>query len=166
MKQAQLSLETARKMYEQGGASKAFALENYTEAELNPPTYPTTWEECMKQIGVGNTYYTHGLGKAVKEEYTQKISNCYINYPTRELAEASIALAQLSIAREVYRGGWVPDWGNEKQKKYCIYFFENKIDAWGSTRTHIFLSFPTAEIRNVFLTNFRDLIEKAKPLMS
>jgi hypothetical protein len=40
MKQTTISIETARAMYEQGGTAKEFALENFTETELQKPSYP------------------------------------------------------------------------------------------------------------------------------
>lgn len=83
-----------------------------------------------------------------------------------EQAEASIALAQLSQLREVYRQGWKPDWTTE-DTKFCIETFGNnelEIDNWH--RRNYFLSFQSYEIAQEFLNNFRELIEKAKPLMS
>ena len=120
----------------------------------------------------------YGLGEIngayVKSSTSAAYSNC--GYPTRdenknvfatkEQAEASLALAQLSQLREVYRDGWKPEWTNGNQKKHCIEFFQSKIDTdCYSTRSH-FLSFQSAEVRDLFLGNFRDLIEQAKPLMS
>ena len=86
-------------------------------------------------------------------------------FATKKLAKASIAMAQLSQLREVYRQGWEPNW-EDKSEKYVIYFYDNKIDKTSFQWTCKFLSFQTPEIRDEFLNNFRDLIETAKPLMS
>jgi len=86
-------------------------------------------------------------------------------FSTKEQAEASIALAQLSQLMKVYNGGWIPDWDDFKENKYCIYFFDNKIDKQIFCMTNKFLSFKTLEIRDEFLENFEDLILTAKPLL-
>jgi hypothetical protein len=82
-----------------------------------------------------------------------------------EQARASLALAQLSQLREVYRNGWKPDWKDNKEK-YCIYFNGNKIQKEVYFSANVFLSFQDKETRDLFLENFRDLIEQAKTLMS
>ena len=103
------------------------------------------------------------------EEFVGKEKGYFVDcliFATKEQAEASLALAKLSQLREVYRDGWKPDWGNGSQKKHCIKFFQDKIDDDSySLRSH-FLSFQSEEVRDLFLENFRDLIEQAKPLMS
>ena len=82
-----------------------------------------------------------------------------------EQAEASLALAQLSQLREVYRNGWKPDWTVDKVK-FCIGIVEDKIIETTYYQSSTFLSFQDEETRDLFLENFRDLIEQAKPLMS
>lgn len=87
-------------------------------------------------------------------------------FATTEQDEASVALAQLSQLREVYRNGWKPDWTDDEEHKYCIEFYQDKIYVDTYTETSHFLSFKDSKTRNLFLKNFKDLIEKAKPLMS
>lgn len=87
-------------------------------------------------------------------------------FATREQAEAALALAQLSQLRKVYRQGWKPDWNDKEQEKYAIYFMLGEIEKDKVYSLVYFLTFQSAEIRDQFLENFRDLIEKAKPLMS
>ena len=84
-------------------------------------------------------------------------------FATKEQAEASVALAQLSQLMKVYNGGWVPDWTDDN-KKYVIYFYKNKIGL-GCCNTQRFLSFKTEEIGEEFLKNFEDLILTAQPLL-
>ena len=85
-------------------------------------------------------------------------------FPTREEAEASIALAQLCQLRDRYNGGWKPDWesGNVKPS---ITFFEGEIRPYDGWNFHSVLAFRTTELRDEFAKNFADLIEKAKPLL-
>jgi hypothetical protein len=86
-------------------------------------------------------------------------------FATKEQAKASIALAQLSQLREVYRDGWKPDWDNRHQDKHVIEIYSGEVSVDDYITNSQFLSFQSAEVRDMFLKNFRDLIEQAKPLM-
>ena len=122
---------------------------------------PKTWEELGKVKGFFVNSNSH---IASCDTFTEL--NVRNTFPTRELAEASIAMAQLSQLREVYRQGWKPNWNDINKKKYCIQYCANRITTNSCFYTHEFLSFQSPEIRDEFLNNFRDLIETAKPLMS
>jgi len=139
------------------------AMEEYAQQfkeEPKQPELPKRWEDLKIVEG----YYISNYAKIyrISAELEDVDKNIFA---TKEQAEASIALAQLSQLREVYRQGWKPDW-NDDQKKYGIKFFRGDIDEEEIAWTNIFLSFQSPEIRDEFLENFRDLIEKAKPLMS
>ena len=154
-----LTKEIAQKMYESNEQSlKDFALLNYPE--LCKKQLPKSWEELGKIKGfyVTNDSYVFTW----PQETTHANNNLFI---TQEQAEASIAMAQLSQLREVYRDGWKPDFSNS-ETKYVIEFYENKIYKDECCGTNNFLSFQSAEVRDKFLENFRDLILTAKPLMS
>ena len=86
-------------------------------------------------------------------------------FPTKEEAEASIALAQLCQLRDRYNGGWKPDWRIMSDSKYCIGIDKGRVEAsiWYTTQ-HV-LAFQTAALRDEFQKNFSDLIKKAKPLL-
>lgn len=120
---------------------------------------PKTWEELEEIQG----YFVHTMASIEKLRKDSKgLENVFA---TEEQAKASIALAQLSQLRDVYRNGWVPDW-SDCTYKFTIHFEENKIISEYFYKTHIFLSFQDAETRDLFLENFKDLIEQSKPLMS
>jgi hypothetical protein len=122
---------------------------------------PETWEELIKVEG----YYVRTAADVSAGSGPSIVTNRNL-FATQEQAEASVALAQLSQLREVYRQGWTPDWKNAGTKKYVI-FYEDcqlKIDYWYTRR--YFLSFESAAIAQEFLANFKDLIKKAIPLMS
>ena len=85
-------------------------------------------------------------------------------FPTKEEAEACIALAQLCQLRDRYNDGWKPDWKKDTDK-YTIIYSSDKIDTSFSVYSQRILSFKTVELRDKFLENFRDLIEIAKPLL-
>jgi hypothetical protein len=131
----------------------------FKKIELNLPKH---WRELENISG----YYVGDCCHIEHEGYTKTYINNKNMFVTEEQANASIALAQLSQLREVYRQGWVPDWNIMKNNKWCINFHENKavVGIWGST--HHFLSFQSREIAEQFLENFSRLIEQAKPLMS
>ena len=84
--------------------------------------------------------------------------------PSKELAEAMLALCQLIQLRDCYNGGWKPDW-TIIDGKYTIIILKNTptLDCtWSYNRI---LAFKTKKLRNKFFENFKDLIEIAKPLL-
>ena len=92
-------------------------------------------------------------------------------FPTKEEAEACLALSQLCQLRDRYNEGWKPDWEDRAQNKFIIYIHPNneilfdKISANTHAISRHLLTFKTEELRDKFLENFRDLIEIAKPLL-
>lgn len=134
------------------------------------PQLPKTWEEFC-------------------ENYPTKVGECYITttsdilqassiygnirvalrdrdlLPDHSTAEAVLALCQLIQLRECYNQGWQPNWSDLKEAKYIIMFVDNKIDKdIAASCVYSPLYFKTKELRDQFLENFRDLIEKLKPL--
>lgn len=85
-------------------------------------------------------------------------------FPTKEEAEACLALAQLCQLRDRYNDGWKPNW-DDGGEKHCVYFHDNEINSAYTYSSHRVLTFKTQELRDKFLENFRDLIEQAKPLL-
>jgi hypothetical protein len=125
---------------------------------------PKSWEELEKLDG----YYVSTHAESIKLTCPSITRDDNRNiFVTKEQAEASVALAQLSQLREVYRQGWAPDWGDGTIKKFCIIPLEKELKIDIRWRTcYFFLSFQSEEIAKQFLENFKDLIDKAKPLMS
>ena len=90
--------------------------------------------------------------------------------PSKQAVEAHLALMQLHQLRDCYRQGWLPNLKDDSDK-YGIERLYNPVlrnielrVAWHND-VSIFLSFPTCELANEFLTNFRDLIEEAGDLI-
>lgn len=83
--------------------------------------------------------------------------------PSKEKAEAILALCQLIQLRDCYNDGWKPDW-NEDSNKYVIYFFGDEPTPTINVGCAKILAFKSAELRDEFFNNFKDLIEKLKPL--
>ena len=78
--------------------------------------------------------------------------------------EAFKALGKLIELRDHYNDGWEPDWKNE-DIKYHIFYRNDKIVTGESRHENEVLSFKSKEIRNEFFSNFRELIQTAKPLL-
>ena len=121
---------------------------------------PKTWEE-LKYIS--GAYISSALSNvitvnSVKTDYYTKNT-----FPTKELAEAALALAQLLQLRDRYNGdneGFIAGKGN-----YCITISNNGISKSWDVYTQQVLAFRTIELRDEFYNNFKDLIEIAKPLL-
>lgn len=86
-------------------------------------------------------------------------------FPSKEEADACLALSQLCQWRDKYNEGWKPKWLINSTEKYCVYFSNNELSVTTYITTHTILSFKTREIRDKFLEDFKDLIEIAKPLL-
>lgn len=128
---------------------------------------PKTWEEfCVKnKIKKGESYIS--LDSQIRElsgserDSTTDRNVCI----SKQEAEAFLALNQLRQLRKAYVKDWEPNW-NMPEIKYvikvigghCFRIIEKDFEISP-------LSFPTAKLANQFLTNFKDLIEIAKPLL-
>lgn len=160
-----LTLDKAKEWYKKGGDLKQVALQAYSEEELNP--IPRTWEEFCRNyplktseaiIGTESTIVTCDCSEIRDSDCDREIC------PSKKSAEAHLALIQLEQLRDCWRQGWEPDWNDDQQAKYCIIRSQEfKIHILYTTRR--FLSFPTIEMAEEFLSVFRDLIEKAEDLI-
>jgi hypothetical protein len=132
----------------------------FKEIKKGKKELPKSWEELIRIEG----YYVGTSGYVCDYQGATSGQNKNL-FATQEQAEASLALAQLSQLRKVYRQGWKPNWDKE-DNKYCIFGNEFGIRVQINYRYPKFLSFQSAEVADLFLSNFKDLIEKAQPLMS
>lgn len=157
-RQIELSLDTARRWYEQGGELRELALGAFSEKELIGDRLPKTWDEyCAKHGEVGDkikasldiAYMT--INKHIFSDYKQ--------------AQAHIALMKLHLLRDEYRQGWKPDWRNVDESKFVIEMVANELSINNYGITRYSLSFQDEKRADKFLTNFRDLIEEAGDLI-
>ena len=153
-----LTLETAKKMYLEGGAGKDFALDNFEEEQLKG--LPKSWEELETVKG----YYVSTKSKLISDEGDTFNYNRNI-FATKEQAEASIALAQLTQLMKAYNGDWVADWRGANKYKWSLFFIKEEISIRSLTVSNRFLAFKSEDLAEQFLENFKDLIETAKPLL-
>ena len=146
----EISLDTAKRWYEQGGELKDMALWAFTLEELGvklPSTFDEYLERCAKW----------GI-KLDAEDYADR-------NPQIE------ALKKLILLRDFYNNGWKPDWGKIIEQKYCIkrdYTTDNNVFSVGvelAFRPLTFLTFGCREYAFEFLDNFRELIEQAGDLI-
>ena len=120
---------------------------------------PKTWEDLEYISGA----FISVLSKVITDDDIRTNPFTKGTFPTKELAEAALALAQLLQLRDRYNGdnkGFIFNKVN-----YCITFFNNSICKSWDAYTHRVLAFRTKELGDEFYNNFKDLIEIAKPLL-
>lgn len=117
---------------------------------------PQSWEE----LGKINGYWVDICSEICEDEVFECVETHKNIFATEEQAKASIALAQLSQLREVYRNGWERSFPN-----YTIDQEMGKIVPTRHEYRDVFLSFQSEEVRDEFLENFRELIKEASPLL-
>lgn len=126
---------------------------------------PKTWEKfCEDNPIKKNEYFIDEYGEITYAAEKHRATNLKNILPNEETAEAFLALMQLIQLRDCYRQGWTPDW-SDNNNKYVIDCYENKICYHLYQNTSRVLSFKSEDTRNIFLKNFRELIEKAKELI-
>ena len=120
---------------------------------------PKTWEDLKYISG----YLVNGFSEIIPSSLINA-NDCTKNrFPTKELAEAALALAQLLQLRDRYNGdnkGFIYNKDN-----YCITFAHNHIEKSMYFYSQRVLAFKTRELRDEFYENFKELIEIAKPLL-
>ena len=130
---------------------------------------PKTWIEFCNQnkIKKGEIFF-NDVCDMIDGRVFGNIRDSYIDrniLPSEQAAKQHLALMQLHQLRDCYRQGWIPDWGSYRTIKYCIEFTNNKYIIFKYYVSSNFLSFPTRELAEEFLTNFREFIEQAGDLI-
>ena len=112
------------------------------------PQYPKNYEECCDILQLVSKFILPELN--ITEEITIK------------------PFIQLKRCRDAYwklAGDWEPDWSTEDEIKYVIEVYRNNVRTNTQGYSNTILAFPTAEMRDAFYDNFRELIEKCKELL-
>lgn len=138
-----------------GNMSASQALQTISDLydELHKPTYPKTYEECRKILGLNdeiqavNMWYKMGL---ILDFYELII--CRDTY-------WKIAGEELGLDKP-----WKPVW-DESEDLYTIHTFNGEIRLSGTSHRNAILVFPTEEMRDTFDKNFENLIENCKELL-
>lgn len=162
-----ISLERAREWYNRGGEYKELALSAFSEKEIIESALPNTWEEFCKMYPVKCKEYYIDIDSIITgTNNSLRLPNADKNMlPSLEAAEAHLALMQLHQLRDCYRQGWVPDWSDDNQTKYGIYFDRYILVVQSIYYCSTFLSFQSQEIAEKFFNNFKGLIETAEDLI-
>jgi hypothetical protein len=129
---------------------------------------PNTWEEwCAKTKRAKIVYISSD--SEIKTTIA-KVNETVFPVSDKNLirgesrAKAFLALMQLMNLRDEYRQGWKPEYRNESDK-YVITCYGTAITGGTFKHYNAILSFQSADIRDKFLKNFKELIEQAKELI-
>ena len=121
---------------------------------------PMRWED----LPVISGYFT-GTNSTIYTAVDVHPIDCNTNvFPTKEFAEASLALAQLLQLRDAWNDGWIPNFGDDTSKS-TIYACNKKLVMGSASYTNAPMSFKSTKTRDKFLETFKDLLEIAKPLL-
>lgn len=128
--------------------------------------YPIENYECLiSEHSIIKDFYPSDVEIPQIERKERKVNENKNLLPNKETAEAFLALMQLIQLRDCYRQGWKPDWEDTDAPKYAIVSSFYKVAPELFLNLSSVLSFQSAEIRDEFRKNFKDLIEKAKELI-
>lgn len=123
-----------------------------------------TWEECYKELGVGEFLLSDScITKKARLDNPKDTTRTAL---PEGFGRKLKALCQLLVCRNAWwkRLGWKPDW-DKPDEKHCIVRKGEAADKQIKSFESCILAFPTYEIRDQFLNSFRDLIEEAKELI-
>ena len=153
----EISLDTAKRWYEQGGELRDLAIGAFGDKMLIGDRLPRTWDEyCIKHGENGDK-----IKASLNTAYTMINKYTFSDY---KQTEAHIAMMKLHLLRDEYRNGWLPDW-KEQSVKHTILIDHDDIVVGKSYVISCFLAFQTEELAEEFLNNFRELIEEAGDLI-
>lgn len=173
-KQTIITIEIAKKLYQGSDQTlKDWALLNFTKEELEANELPKSWEELKVVSG----YYYNDSEMMDGQDFLELVETkkCKTNvktnklvFPTRPLAEASLALSQLLQLRNAWWGDWLPYTPkNTNERKYSIWYDQSDKDFIVNTVfafNRIFV-FETEELAKEFLTEFEELLIIARELI-
>ena len=127
---------------------------------------PKTWEEfCERNPLKRGECVIGSLSNILETNYIgadRHIDEDRNYYTSKQEAKAFLALMQLRQLRKAYVKDWEPD-----LTKACFGIVSSKhgINVSALCTVYRNLSFPTYDLATQFLTNFKDLLEIAKPLL-
>jgi hypothetical protein len=119
------------------------------------PKYPKTYKECCNILNAEETYLGIGGHKGKLLQSFQRLLICRDAY-------WKIAGEEMGLD-----GPWVPDYKNPDIDLYVIINSYNQVDKakYGYGFPVRIFTFPTAEMRDAFYENFKNLIEECKELL-
>ena len=133
--------------------------------EKKKKEYPKTYKECCEVLDID----AYDLVLSIDYRSNKMKHNDW------KRLEKLNTLNQILICRDAYlklyseenglEKPWEPDWTNEHQVKYTIYTMGNDVIRHVGNYIHAILAFSTAEMRDAFYENFKELIETVKELL-
>ena len=161
-----LTLDKAKEWYKKGGELKEIALQAFTEKELTKVDLPKTWKEfCDTYSKINDKEYFIDADSNIEQVNDVVPNHCRLMNsdrnicPSKQSAEAHLALIQLEQLRDCWRQGNIP-----QEFKYKIKKVRNKYTVvYGAENA--FLSFCDKQIAEEFLECFEDLIKQAGDLI-
>ena len=153
-----LTLEKAKEWYNKGGELKEIALQAFTEKELNP--LPRSWEEfCNKYPIKEGESYINSEGKILS--FITETARRDWNHicPSKQSAEAHIALIQLEQLRDCYNNSC------NDTNRIAIINNNGNIELYVNPPFNCFLTFKNHLLAREFFSNFKEIIEIAKKLI-
>ena len=143
---------------------------DWTKVKYEPKKeLPRTWEEFCKN-------YPRVKGESYIDLYSEICTSSYAGYsreidrdrnvlPSKQAAEAHLALMQLHQLRDAWREGWLPEWKEDGEPKFVILNITNEFEVVERRETAGFLSFQDEKRADEFKDCFIDLIRKAGDLI-
>lgn len=112
----------------------------------------------------------------VKEMCKQVLPTSFVEVESKYMQDRDLAslhheysdkletLSKLLYLKDIYRNGWKPDW-NKSDTKYIIYPVNEILVKTTNYISNRIFSFQSAEIRDKFYINFKEMLEEVKDLI-
>ena len=122
--------------------------------EKKKKEYPKTYEECLNILGY-NIAHTIPMNHGHNGLLIMKLQRLLIYRD----AYWKIAGEEMGLGKP-----WEPDWSNDNAK-HSIYTIKGVLTKAISCYDNAIFTFPTAEMRDAFYDNFKELINECKELL-
>ena len=155
MKQAQITLETAKALYAQGGAARQLALDNFSESDLKEPNWPKSWGYLTRLCG----FYLSKFSEPKHISTTMFTENSKNVAPTEADCESILGFCQLRQLSERINEGWEP---SEDNRGYTVNsFFDMGLQSTSAADTYKeLIVFKTIQMAEFSRQHHKDLWEK------
>ena len=133
--------------------------------EKKKKEYPKTYEECCKvlNVAVRDLDILDNLLDTTEIIYSKNLDRLLNSF--RKLLICRDAYWKIAGEEMGLGKPWKPNWRDGDKHKKVIEVKENNAYKNGYLFTKRILAFPTAEIRDAFYENFKELIEECKELL-
>ena len=142
---------------------------DWTQVKYEKKKLPRTWEEFCKNYPRKKDEAYFDMGSQIcifSQDYEYRTEDTDKNImPSKQAAEAHLALMQLHQLRDAWRERWIPDWNSDVQVKYVIYNTEGEFRIGHFSSTRRFLAFQDEKRADEFKDCFIDLIKQAGDLI-